>query len=62
MISFATGCTILLYEANELICHRLYDRYSLTPCHTVVIFVALLTRGVRARPGVLLVRFSTGLS
>ena len=47
-----TTARILLYEANELICHRLYDRYSLTPCHTVVIFVALLTRGVKASPEV----------
>lgn len=40
------------------ICHRLYNRYLLTPCRTLFIFVDLLTYGVRARTGGLQVRFS----
>jgi len=40
---------ILLYKANYLICHRLYDRYSLTPLLYSGHFVALLTCRVRAR-------------
>ena len=32
------------------ICHRLYNRYSLTLCHTLLNFVVLLTLRVRKRP------------
>ena len=39
------------------ICCRLYDQYSLTPCCTLLVFIALLWR-----PRSLLIRFSTGLS
>ena len=32
------------------VCCRLYDWYSLTPCHTLLIFVALVTLRVTAKP------------
>ena len=50
------------YDMILIVCCKLYSHYSLTPCHTLFSFVALLTLMVRARPGCLLVRFSAGFS
>ena len=51
----AFGCT---KSMTSTACPRLCDRYSLTPCRTLLIFVALLTLRVRTRSRGLLVSFN----
>ena len=41
------------YDMILIVCCKLYSHYSLTPCHTLFSFVALLTLRVSARPGCL---------
>ena len=58
---FCLGAACCTKRNISTVCSRLNDQYSLTPCHTLHISVALLTLRDRARLRGLVVRFSACL-